>query len=49
METSTLFGKPIQMTDLMKTLETEYEIDFHRINPHLESEKDFIKGVKKNG
>lgn len=47
METSTLFGKPIEMTDLMKTLEAEYGIDFHRINPHLESEKAFIKGVKK--
>lgn len=46
MDTSTLFGKPIVMTDIMKSLEQDYEIDFNRVKPNLESEKEFIKGVK---
>lgn len=45
MDTESFFGKPITMSDLMKTLEQDYDIDFKRIQPNLESEKDFIKGV----
>ena len=46
-DTSTLFGKPIVLTDVMKELEREYGIDFSRIHINLESEQEFIKGVKK--
>lgn len=45
-DTSTLFGKEIKLTDIMHDLERDYGIDFKRINVHLESEKEFIKGVK---
>lgn len=46
-DTSTIFGKPIVLTDVIKQLEKEYDIDFKRINVNLESEKEYIKGVKK--
>ena len=48
-DTSELFGKTISMTDLMQSLETEYDIDFSRIKVHLETESEFVKGVKNNG
>ena len=48
-DTSTLFGKPIILPDVMKQLEKEYGIDFRRIHISLETEQEFIKGVKKNG
>ena len=41
-----VFGKVITMADIMKRLEREYGIDFKRINVHLESEKEFIKGIR---
>lgn len=44
-----IFGKVITLTDIMKRLEREYGIDFKRIKVHLESEQEFIKGVKKSG
>lgn len=39
--------KPVTMLDLMKLFEKEYGLDFKRIKVHLESEKDFIRGVTK--
>lgn len=45
-DTETFFGKQITLTDIMKDLESDYGIDFMRINVHLESEKEFIKGVR---
>ena len=42
-----IFGKVITMTDIMKRLEREYGIDFKRIHVHIESEQEFVKGVKK--
>ena len=41
------FGKQITMTDVMKHLEDEYDIDFNRVELNLESEKEFIYDVKK--
>ena len=40
-------GKRIDMTELMRQFEKEYNIDFSKIKVHLESEKDFIKSAKK--
>ena len=31
-----------------KQIHKQAQEEYLRINPHLESEKDFIKGVKKN-
>ena len=45
-DTETCFGKQITLTDIMKDLEDIYGIDFKRIKVHLESEKEFIKGVR---
>jgi hypothetical protein len=45
-DTETFFGKQITLTDIMKDLESDYGIDFKRINVHLESEKEFIKGIR---
>ena len=45
-DTETCFGKQITLTEIMKDLESDYGIDFKRINVHLESEKEFIKGIR---
>ena len=45
-DTETFFGKQITLTDIMKDLESDYGINFKRINVHLESEKEFIKGIR---
>ena len=45
-DTETCFGKQITLTDIMKDVEDIYGIDFKRIKVHLESEKEFIKGVR---
>ena len=45
-DTETFFGKQITLTDIMKDLESDYGIDFKRINVHIESEKEFIKGIR---
>lgn len=45
-DTPELFGKTISVTDLKKSLEKEYGIDFNRINVHIEDEKEFIKSMK---
>ena len=47
-DTSTLFGKPIVLNEVMADLTAEYGIDFKKIHVNLESESEFIKGVKKN-
>ena len=44
-DTPEIFGKPIYLTDLRKTLETEYGIDFNRINVNIEDEKSFITSL----
>ena len=44
-DTPELFGKPIVLSDLRKTFEKDYEIDFNRINVHIEDEKSFIKSL----
>ena len=44
-DTPEIFGKPIYLTDLRNTLETEYGIDFNRINVNIEDEKSFIKSL----
>ena len=46
-ETSQLFGKPIELTDIMKMLETEYGIDFKKVHVNFsETEKEYIKGCR---
>ena len=46
-ETSEILGKPIVLTDIIRQLENDYEIDFSRINVNFnESEKEFIKNCK---
>lgn len=45
-DTPTVFGKEIRLTEVMKRLEKDYEIDFSRINVRLETESEFLKSVK---
>lgn len=40
-------GKGITMTEMMNFFENEYGIDFNKIKLHLESEKEFMRGVNK--
>ena len=47
-DTSDVFGKEINLTDMMKKLETEYEIDYKRIHVHIESEEHFLRGFKRD-
>lgn len=42
-----VFGKKLQLSDMMKTLETECGIDFSKIVVHLETEEEFIESAKK--
>lgn len=44
-----IFGERIKMTDLVKLFETEYGIDFLKIKIHLETEKEFIRDIRKDG
>lgn len=46
-DTSEVMGKPIILTDVIKTLEEEYDVDFSKIHVNLESQRDFIKGAMK--
>ena len=46
-DTPQMFGKDISVGELMRSLEREYDIDFNRINVHLETEKEFMKSLKK--
>lgn len=43
-----LFGKDIDLTSVMNKLEKEYDIDFKRIKVHIETEKQFITGMRKD-
>jgi hypothetical protein len=45
-DTPTVFGKEIHLTEVMKRLEKDYDIDFSRINVRLETESEFIKSAK---
>lgn len=45
--TPEMFGKQISMTDIMHTLEKEYGIDWKKLEVHLESEKHYLTGVRK--
>lgn len=42
-----VFGKKLTLTDLMKTLEKEYDIDFEEVFVNVETEKEFITSAKK--
>lgn len=42
-----VFGKQLDMVELMKQFEKEYGLDFSKITVHYESEKEFIKSAKK--
>lgn len=37
-----IFGKQITMDDVIKKYEKEYEIDFNKIEVHMESKKRFV-------
>ena len=45
--TPEMFGKQISMTDIMHTLESEYGIDWHKLEVHHESEQRYLTGVRK--
>lgn len=47
-DTSELFGKPIILTDVMKNLEKDYGIDFKRLHVTIESERDFVRDIKRS-
>lgn len=40
-------GKQLDMTEMQKFFEDTYGIDFSKIKLHIESEKEFIKGIQK--
>lgn len=42
-----VFGKKLQLSDMMKTLEEECGIDFSKIIVHLETEEEFIESARK--
>lgn len=45
--TSSVMGKEIKLTDTIKQLEKEYDIDFSRIHVNFsETEKEFVKSCK---
>ena len=41
------FGKELTMNELMHQFEKDYGIDFNRISVHLETEKQFLKEMKR--
>lgn len=41
-----LLGKEVRLTDVMKKLEEEYDIDFDRIRITVETEKQFKEGIE---
>lgn len=45
--TPEMFGKQINMTDIMHTLETEYGIDWDKLEVNIEGEKQWITSVRK--
>ena len=47
-ETGSVLGKPIVLTEVMKQLEADYDIDFKKIKVNFaESEREFIKSSTK--
>ena len=47
-ETGSVLGKPIVLTEVMKQLEADYDIDFKKIKVNfVESEREFIKSSTK--
>lgn len=46
-DTPSIMGKEVTTTTVMKTLEEEYGIDWSRVNPIIEDEKDFVKEAKR--
>ena len=45
-DTPQVFGKEIKLTDVIKKLEIEYGIDWKRMNVHIETESQFIRGQR---
>lgn len=45
-DTPQVFGKDIKLTDVMKQLKKEYGIDWRRLNVHIETESQFIRGQR---
>lgn len=45
-DTPNIMGKEVTTTTIMKMLQDEYDIDFDRVNVHLESEKEFVSATK---
>ena len=45
--TPEMFGKQISMTDIMHTLESEYGIDWKKLEVHIEDEKHWVTGARK--
>ena len=46
--TPDMFGKRITMTDIMHSLEREYGIDWSKLQVNIESESEWIHGVRKD-
>ena len=44
--TDTFFGTTVTMNDIMNSLTTEYGIDWERINPKLETRKEFLYSMR---
>ena len=42
-----VMGKQVTLTDLLKTLENDYGIDFAELSVNVETEKEFITSAKK--
>ena len=46
-DTPEMFGKEITMTDIMHRLTQEYDIDWNKLNVHIEKENEFIHDARK--
>ncbi len=44
--TSEMFGKQITMTDIMHSLESDYGIDWDKLEVHIEDEKHWVTGAR---
>lgn len=45
--TPEMFGKQITMTDIMHSLESDYGIDWDKLEVHIEDEKHWVTGARK--
>ena len=45
--TPQMFGKEITMTDIMHSLESDYGIDWDKLEVHIEDEKHWVTGARK--